>query len=139
MRAGPACLYLNPWSVRRSRSGEAALESQGVVHSEALPVVVEGKDHDLVFTFGFGTLISRADLITRFFKPLLKKKAGLPDIRFRDLRHTCAALLLGKGVHTKLVQDLLGHSSVAVTLDTYSHVLPVMDDGLADTIDAALG
>jgi integrase len=87
---------------------------------------------------GFGTPISRADLITRSFKPLLLK-AGLPDIRFYDLRHTCATLLLGRGVHTKLVQELLGHSSVAVILDTYSHVLPVMDDGLADRMGAALG
>ena len=95
------------------------------------------KDHDLVFTSGFGTPISRADLITRSFKPLLKK-AGLPDIRFHDLRRTCATLLLGRGVHAKLVQELLGHSSVAVTLDPYSHVLPGMDHGLADTMDAAL-
>ncbi len=55
------------------------------------------KDHDLVFTTGVGTPIARADLITRSFKPLLRR-AGLPDIRFHDLRHTCATLLLGKGV-----------------------------------------
>jgi integrase len=96
------------------------------------------KDHDLVFTTGVGTPMSRADLITRSFKPLLKK-AELPDIRFHDLRHTCATLLLGRGVHVKLVQELLGHSTIAVTLDTYSHVLPGMDDGLADTMDEALG
>lgn len=96
------------------------------------------KDHDLVFTTGIGTPMSRADLITRYFKPLLEK-AGLPDIRFHDLRHTCATLLLGRGVHAKLVQELLGHSTIAVTLDTYSHVLPGMDDRLADTMDEALG
>ncbi len=65
--------------------------------------------------------------------------AGLPNIRFHDLRHTCATLLLSKGVHAKLVQELLGHSTIAVTLDTYSHVLPGMGDGLADTMDEALG
>ncbi len=96
------------------------------------------KDHDLVFTSGVGTPVSRADLITRSFKPLLRQ-AGLPDLRFHDLRHTCATLLLGKGVHVKLVQELLGHSTIAVTLDTYSHVLPGMDDRLADTMDDALG
>ena len=64
---------------------------------------------------------------------------GLPDIRFHDLRHTCATLLLGKGVHVKLVQELLGHSTIAITLDTYSHVLPGMGDGLADTMDEAFG
>jgi integrase len=96
------------------------------------------KDHDLIFTTGVGTPISRADLITRSFKPLLRR-AGLPDIRFHDLRHTCATLLLGKGVHVKLVQELLGHSTIAITLDTYSHVLPGMGDSLADTIDEAFG
>lgn len=96
------------------------------------------QDHDLIFTTGVGTPVCRADLITRSFKPLLKK-ASLPDIRFHDLRHTCATLLLIRGVHVKLVQELLGHSTIAVTLDTYSHVLPGMDDGLADTMDEALG
>ena len=96
------------------------------------------KDHDLVFTTGIGTPMSRADLITRSFKPLLRR-ADLPDIRFHDLRHTCATLLLSRGVHAKLVQELLGHATIAVTLDTYSHVLPGMGDGLADTMDEALG
>ena len=56
------------------------------------------KDHDLVFTSGVGTPMSRADLITRSFKPLLQR-TDLPDIRFHDLRHTCATLLLSRGVH----------------------------------------
>jgi integrase len=64
---------------------------------------------------------------TASFKPLLKK-AGLPDIRFHDLRHTRATLLLSRGHHPKLVQELLGHASVAMTLNRYSHVLPGMGD-----------
>ncbi|QYJ15625.1 Tn916 family transposase [Rubrobacter xylanophilus DSM 9941] len=96
------------------------------------------QDHDLVFTTGVGTPMSRADLITRSFKPLLRR-AGLPDIRFHDLRHTCATLLLSRGAHAKLVQELLGHSTIAMTLDTYSHVLPGMSDGLANTMDEVLG
>lgn len=103
-----------------------------------MKVVGLWKDHDLVFTTGVGTPVSRADLITRSFKPLLRR-AELPNIRFHDLRHTCATLLLGKSVHVKLVQELLGHSTIAVTVDTYSHVLPGMGDGLADTMDEALG
>lgn len=72
------------------------------------------------------------------FKPLLKE-AGLPDIRFHDLRHTCATtLLLSRGHHPKLVQDLLGHASVALTLDRYSHVLPGMGDQTAKAMEAAL-
>jgi integrase len=71
------------------------------------------------------------------FKPLLKR-AGLPDIRFHDLRHTCATLLLSRGHHPKLVQELLGHASVALTLDRYSHVLPGMGDQTAAAMEAAL-
>jgi integrase len=92
------------------------------------------QNHDLVFTTHFGTPISRQDLITRSFKPLLQH-AGLPNIRFHDLRHTCATLLLGRGVHAKLVQELLGHATISVTLDTYSHVLPSMTYQTATTME----
>jgi integrase len=63
----------------------------------------------------------------------------VPDIRFHDLRHTCATLLLGKGVHAKFVQELLGHATISITLDTYSHVLPGMGDAAAGAMDEALG
>ena len=59
------------------------------------------------------------------FKPTLIN-AGLPAIRFHDLRHTSASLLLSQGVHPKVVQERLGHSQISVTLDTYSHVLPTL-------------
>jgi integrase len=85
-----------------------------------------------------GTPLDRHNLCQRSFKPLLKK-AGLPGIRFHDLRHTCATLLLTRGVHPKIVQDLLGHSTIAITLDTYSHVLPGMGDAAAGAMDEALG
>ncbi len=84
------------------------------------------EDNGLVFTTQAGTPVGRQELITRSFKPLLSK-AGLPDIRFHDLRHTCATLLLSKGVHAKFVQELLGHATISITLDTYSHVLPGME------------
>jgi integrase len=95
------------------------------------------EDHGLVFTTHVGTPISRQDLITRSFKPLLQR-AGLPNIRFHDLRHTCATLLLCRGVHAKLVQELLGHATISVTLDTYSHVLPSMGDHTATAMDDML-
>lgn len=70
----------------------------------------------------------------------LLKKAEIPHkVRFHDLRHTCATLLLLKGAHPRLVQELLGHASISITMDTYSHVLPGMDDGLADMMEEALG
>jgi hypothetical protein len=74
----------------------------------------------LVFATESGSLINPSNLRNRSFKPLLKR-AGLPDICFHDLRHTCATLLLSQGTHPKLVQELLGHATIAMTLDTYSH------------------
>jgi integrase len=82
--------------------------------------------------------VNPENLVRRSFKPLLSR-AGLPDIRFHDLRHTCATLLLSRNVHPKYVQELLGHASIALTLDTYSHVIPGMDGGTGGAIDEALG
>ena len=93
---------------------------------ERTMVGTKWRDHELVFPTGVGTPMSRHNLHNRSFKPLLKR-AGLPNIRFHDLRHTCATLLLKKGTHPKIVQELLGHATVSITLDTYSHVLPGMD------------
>src|SRR5215218_9001388 len=85
------------------------------------------RDHGLVFTSEVGTLINPSNLRRRSFAPLLQR-AGLPRIRFHDLRHTCAKLLLSRNVHPKYVQELLGYATVAITLDTYSHVIPGMGD-----------
>ena len=74
----------------------------------------------------------------RSFAPLLKK-AGLPRITFHDLRHTCASLLFQKNVHPKFVQELMGHASVTLTLDTYSLMLPGMGGEAADAIGEAFG
>ena len=61
------------------------------------------------------------------FKRVLKN-AGLPSMQFHDLRHSAATLLLAMGVHVKVVQELLGHSNVLITLNTYSHVLPSLHE-----------
>lgn len=52
------------------------------------------------------------------------ERAGLPQIRFHDLRHTCATLFLARGTNPKIVQEILGHANISQTMDTYSHVLP---------------
>ncbi len=96
------------------------------------------KDRGLVFSTSVGTPVNPENLVNRSFKPLLKK-AGLPEIRFHNLRHTCATLLLSRGVHPKLVQELLGHATIAMTLDTYSHYLPSMGDQAAEAMGEALG
>ena len=66
------------------------------------------------------------------------KRAELPPIRVHDLRHTCATILLMAGKHPMYVQELLGHASINITLDTYSQILEGMDGGLADAMDDAL-
>ncbi len=95
------------------------------------------QDGGLVFTSAGGTLINPSNLRQRSFVPLLKR-ARLPQIRFHDLRHTCATLLLCRNVHPKYVQELLGHSNIAITLDTYSHVIPGMGDHAARAMEDAL-
>jgi integrase len=65
--------------------------------------------------------------------------AGVPSVRFHDLRHTCATLLLSRRVHPKIVQELLGHDTIAMTLDTYSHYLPSMGNQASGAMGDALG
>ena len=72
----------------------------------------------LIFATETGSIIDPSNLRNRSFKPLLEK-SGLPPIRFHDLRHTCATLLLSKGVNAKVVSEMLDHSSISVTLDIY--------------------
>lgn len=76
--------------------------------------------------------------VTRDFSVLLKR-AGLPRVRFHDLRHTHASLLLASGVHPKVVSERLGHASISITLQIYSHVLPTIQKEAAAKIDTALG
>lgn len=90
------------------------------------------QDTGLVFTREDGSMIHPehlSDLFTR-----RAKAAGLPRIRFHDLRHTYATAALSAGVHVKVVSERLGHATVAITLDTYSHVLPSMDESAAETV-----
>jgi len=97
------------------------------------------EDHGLVFPNQVGKTMNAKNLTARSFKQILER-AGLPrTVRVHDLRHTCATILLKVGQHPKYVQELLGHANIGITLDTYSHVLPGMGDGLADAMDDALG
>ena len=94
-------------------------------------------DQGLVSAGEAGGFINPSNLRQRSFAPLLER-AGLPQITFHDLRHTCASLLFQRNVHPKFVQELLGHASVAITLDTYSHMLPGMGGQAADAMEEAL-
>ena len=93
------------------------------------------QDHDFVFTTQVGTPLNRHNFFRRCYKPLLEE-AGLPrSIRFHDLRHTCATLLLSKNVNPKIVQELLGHANISQTMDTYSHILPDMQERAVSAMD----
>lgn len=96
------------------------------------------EDRGLVFSGEGGNLLNPSNIRQRSFAMLLKK-AGLPGITFHDLRHTCASLLFQRNIHPKFVQELLGHASVAITLDTYSHMLPGMGGEATDAMGEALG
>lgn len=96
------------------------------------------QDHGLVFTTQRGTLINPSNLRQRSFIPLLKK-AGLPStVRFHDLRHTCATLLLKERARPKEVQSLLGHKTIAMTMNNYGHFIPGMGKETADAMERAL-
>ena len=87
-----------------------------------------------VWTFG---IVDPSNLRNRSLKALLRR-AGLPSIRFHDLRHTCATLLLSRNVNPKIVSEMLGHASIAITLDTYSHVLPNMQRSAVRALEQTL-
>lgn len=86
------------------------------------------QEQGLIFPSSIGTPFNPSNLLNRSFKPLLKR-AEVPQIRFHDLRHTFATLMFFNGEHPKIVQEILGHAQITLTLDTYSHVLPSMQEG----------
>ncbi|MBC7341192.1 MAG: site-specific integrase [Clostridia bacterium] len=94
------------------------------------------QDNGLVFCREDGTPLDPSEF-TKHFQRLLVK-AGLPKVRLHDLRHTHASLLLARGVHPKVVQERLGHSSITLTLDLYSHLAPGLEEGAAHTLDGLL-
>lgn len=91
-----------------------------------------------VFPSRAGTPLSVHNVYRRAWKPLLLRAGLPPTTRMHDLRHTCATLLLSRGVPVKVVSEMLGHASVSITLDTYSHVLPDMQESAARAMDEAL-
>ena len=94
-------------------------------------------DRGLIFARSTGEPLESNNLKKRYFKPILEA-AGLPVIRLYDLRHTAATLRLVNGEHPKVVQEMLGHASITLTMDTYSHVLPGMQEESAARLDELL-
>ena len=115
-------------SLRRHRARQA---------SERLAVGEAWQDEDFVFSNEIGRMLRPAR--ARLFLRRVLSREGLPEIRFHDLRHTCATLLQSSRVNPKIVSEMLRHSSVSITLDTYSHVLPDMQEDATAVMPVALG
>ncbi|MEX0629115.1 MAG: site-specific integrase [Chloroflexota bacterium] len=94
------------------------------------------RESDLVFTTSLGTPLDGTNVTHRFQAVL--RAAGLPRLRFQDLRHACASLLLAQGVHPRIVMEQLGHSQISLTLNTYSHVLPSLQGEAAQRMEELL-
>lgn len=94
------------------------------------------EDHNLVFAQETGNYVFPTAVNALFLRYI--RQSGIPRIRFHDLRHTHATILLSMGVNPKIVAERLGHSSVQITLDTYSHVLPSMKKDLSEQFAKAM-
>jgi integrase len=95
------------------------------------------RDHEFLFPAERGGQLRQSNFYRRMFKPAVEATSHVPDaLRFHDLRHTCAAMLIAEGAHPKAIQQRLGHSSIEVTMDTYGHLYESAEDALADALDA---
>jgi integrase len=102
---------------------------------ERLLIGPDYEDNGLVLPRHDGT-IWKPDLLIAAFR-IFAKDVGLGHFRFHDLRHSLATQLLKAGIHPKIVSERLGHSTIAITLDTYSHVMRGMQEGAASKLDVA--
>jgi len=141
--SGEAATFAPPKTARSRRRVELSASVVASLSAHKVATIEERwragqlwQDHDLVFPNLLGRPRGPSN-VSRELHPLLER-AGLPRIRFHDLRHTAATLMLGRGVHPKLVSDMLGHASVGITLDTYSHSLPSMHREAAQVMEELL-
>jgi integrase len=122
-----------PASIVRALASHKARQGE-----QRLKAGTKYENHDLVFATRNGAPLMRRNILRSHFRPILKK-TGLPaSIRLYDLRHTCATLLLAANEHPKVVSERLGHSNITLTLDTYSHVLPSMQQGASEKLERML-
>jgi integrase len=126
-KAGKRCINLGAETIRKLR---IHYEIQRLERGKAGD---RWEENDLIFPSTIGTPLDQYNLLKRFRN--LISKAGLPKIRFHDLRHTAASLMLNHGVPIIAVSRRLGHSKVSITLDTYAHLFPGVQSGAADLMD----
>ncbi len=96
------------------------------------------EENELVFPNAVGRPLSPQNLPRRSYYEALKR-AGVPKVRFHDLRHTAATLRLSEGVHPKEVSEMLVHTQISITLDLYSHVTMTMQESARAAFDSLLG
>jgi integrase len=96
----------------------------------------KGED-DLIFPSEGGTPLDGRNMVRQYFEPALRK-AGLPRMRFHDLRHTYASLLIAQGEHPKLISEQLGHASIQITLDRYGHLMDQSYGDASERLEAVL-
>ena len=95
------------------------------------------ENKDLVFADYTGGFLSPSHLDDDFGK--LVQEAGLPHLPFHDLRHSAATILISMGIHPKVIQELLGHSDISITLGIYGHLFPTMGQEVAEKWDGMFG
>jgi integrase len=143
IRDGGGLVFSEPKNASRrtvdlpQRAVEALRSHRKQQMEEQLRAASGWQDYRLVFVSGKGTPLDAQNIVNRHFKPLLRR-AGLPNIRWHDLRHSCFTILLARGTHPKYVQHLAGHASIQLTLDRYSHWMPSMGKHTASAMDEAL-
>jgi integrase len=118
-------------SMREVRVGKNLLRA---LHEHQLRT---GARSEFVFTTRTGAPLDPANLVKRGFEPTLRS-AGLRKIRFHDLRHTYASIMINEGANLKFVSKQLGHSSIQITLDRYSHLIPERHDAAVEQFEALL-
>ena len=143
-RKGPSALVLRELKTARSRrtlslppDAVAALRSHRARQAGERLAARRWADHDLLFTTPHGTGID-PDNLYRMFKALLGR-AGVSDVRFHDLRHTAASLMLASGLPVNVVSEVLLHAQTSTTLNTYAHALPGAHRQVADAMQRLLG
>lgn len=136
-------LFQEPKTDRSKRSVALSTETTEALRKhrsqqlrERLTLGPQYAEHDMVLTRADGSPMSPYTFESAWYRAV--ERSGLPKIRFHDLRHTHASLLLQQGVHPKIVSERLGHSNISITIDTYSHVLPGLQKQIAEDFGSSL-
>lgn len=107
----------------------------GGLAEEIAAHTTRSKPSDLAFTSARGTPVRQSNFHARHFKPAALRVGVGPNVRFHDLRHSYAAMLIAQGAHPRAIMERLGHSTIQVTMDTYGHLFPSLESAVTDALD----